>query len=440
MKRVCSLLCAVILITVFLSAMVQPVRAVDREYTFYGTVGETEYFIIHSNAYDEILEAKIYNGGVPGMWLEVSGGATLGLAGEPTTDGEFKVFITMRTEGLGTVDIKVTVYINPAEPSSDGTPVVTKNPTGETVVEGESATFIARADNVRQYCWQFALADASLDASELAGYIGRGVKVSGWNTEKLVIENIPKELDGLYVWCQFVGAETSVDSTAAVLTVVPLEDASPVVTKHPTSETVEEGSEAVFVAKAKYAQEYLWRLVTPDGDTYDCDYIHNYFPGLKVTGATTERITLSNIPLELDGSRLYCMFTAGYTVASDKATLFVTEKATMPPTEEPTEEPTEPSTETATESPTESSTETVTESPNEPSDEAPTEKPSEASTEGAEPSRDYSDKINGTNRKDKTDNGSNTLIIVLIVSIAAVTVAAIAAFTILKLRAGSRSK
>lgn len=399
-----------------------PAYAADLEYTFYGTVGETEYFIIHSNAYDEILEAKIYNGGVPGMWLEVSGGATLGLAGEPTTDGEFKVFITMRTEGLGTVDIKVTVYINPAEPSSDGVPKVTKNPTGETVVEGESATFIARADNVRQYCWQFALADASLDASELEGYIGRGVKVSGWNTEKLVIENIPKELDGLYVWCQFVGAETSVDSTAAVLTVVPLEDASPVVSKHPTSETVEEGGEAVFVAKAKYAQEYLWRLVTPDGDTYDCDYIHNYFPGLKVTGATTERITLSNIPLELDGSRLWCMFTAGYTVASDQATLFVTEKATMPPTEEPTEEPTEPS------------TETVTESPTEPSDEVPTEKPSEASTEGAEPSRDYSGKINGTNRKDKTDNGSNTLMIVLIISIAAVAIAAIAGFTVLKLK------
>ena len=426
MKRVCSLLCTVLLLTLLLNALVQPVRAADQEYTFCGTVGETEYFIIHSNAYDEILEAKIYNGGVPGMWLEISGGATLGLAGEPTTDGEFKVFITMRTEGLGTVDIKVTVYINPAQPSSDGVPKITKNPTDETVVEGESATFIARADNARQYCWQFALADACLDASELAEYIGRGVKVSGWNSEKLVIENIPKELDGLSVWCQFMGAETSVDSTAAVLSVIPLEDVSPVVTKHPTSETVEEGGEAVFVAKAKYAQEYLWRLVTPNGDIYDCDYIHNYFPGLKVTGATTERITLSNIPLELDGSRLWCMFTAGYTVASDQATLFVTEKATMPPSEEPSEEPTEPS------------TETVTESPSKPSDEVPTEDPPEASTEREKPSRDYSDKFNGINRKDKTDNGSNTLMIVLIISIAVVAIAAIAAFTILKLRTGDR--
>lgn len=419
MKRVCSLLCAVMLLTVFLAPLIQPASAADQEYTFYGTVGETEYFIIHSNAYDEILEAEIYNGVIPGMLLDVSGGATLGLAGIPTTDGEFKVFITMKTKGLGTVDIKVTVYINPAE-SSSGVPKVTKNPTGETVVEGESATFIARADNVRQYCWQFALADASFDASELASYIGKGVKVSGWNSEKLVIENIPKELDGLYVWCQFVGAEASVDSAAAVLMVVPLEDASPVVTKHPTSETVEEGGSAEFVARAKYVQEYLWRLVTPNGNVYDCDSIQNYFPGLKVTGATTERLILSNIPLELNGSRIRCLFTAGYTTASDDAKLTVKEKATEPSTEAPTEAPTEVPTEVPTETPTEAPTEKPAEAPETPN----------ASGDSAEIDR---------NDKDDSPKNDNTLLIVLIISVAAVAIAAIAGFTILKLRTGGRS-
>ena len=419
MKRVCSLLCAVMLLTVFLTPLIQPASAADQEYTFYGTVGETEYFIIHSNAYDEILEAEIYNGVIPGMLLDVSGGATLGLAGIPTTDGEFKVFITMKTKGLGTVDIKVTVYINPAE-SSSGVPKVTKNPTGETVVEGESATFIARADNVRQYCWQFALADASFDASELASYIGKGVKVSGWNSEKLVIENIPKELDGLYVWCQFVGAEASVDSAAAVLMVVPLEDASPVVTKHPTSETVEEGGSAEFVARAKYVQEYLWRLVTPNGNVYDCDSIQNYFPGLKVTGATTERLILSNIPLELNGSRIRCLFTAGYTTASDDAKLTVKEKATEPSTEAPTEAPTEVPTEVPTETPTEAPTEKPAEAPETPN----------ASGDSAEIDR---------NDKDDSPKNDNTLLIVLIISVAAVAIAAIAGFTILKLRTGGRS-
>ena len=93
MKRVCSLLCAVMLLTVFLTPLIQPASAADQEYTFYGTVGETEYFIIHSNAYDEILEAEIYNGVIPGMLLDVSGGATLGLAGIPTTSGEYRTYL-----------------------------------------------------------------------------------------------------------------------------------------------------------------------------------------------------------------------------------------------------------------------------------------------------------------------------------------------------------
>ena len=246
------------------------------------------------------------------------------------------------------------------------------------------------------------------------------MKVSGWNSEKLVIENIPKELDGLYVWCQFVGAEASVDSTAAVLMVVPLEDASPVVTKHPTSETVEEGGSAEFVARAKYVQEYLWRLVTPNGNVYDCDSIQNYFPGLKVTGATTERLILSNIPLELNGSRIRCLFTAGYTTASDDAKLTVKEKATEPSTEAPTEAPTEIPTEVPTETPTE----------------APTEKPAEA-PETPNASGDSAE----INRNDKDDSpkNDNTLLIVLIISVAAVAIAAIAGFTILKLRTGGRS-
>ena len=422
MKRLCSMLCAVMLLAALLGAIAQPARAADWEYTFYGTVGETEYFIIHSNAYDEILEAKIYNGGVPGMWLEVSGGATLGLAGEPTTDGEFKAFITMKTEGLGTVDIKVTVYINPAEPSSDGTPVVTKNPTGETVVEGESATFIARANNTRQYCWQIAIADACIDAKDLPSYIGKGVKVSGWNTEKLVIENIPKELDGAYIWCQFVGAETSVDSTAAVLMVVPLEDATPEITKHPTGETVEEGGEAVFVAKAKYAQEYLWQLITPEGNLYDCDYIENYFSGLKVTGATTERITLSNIPLELNGSRLRCLFTAGYTVASDYAKLTVTEKPEEPSTEAPTEEPTE--------APTKPSKTTEPESDKKDSDKSKNDKNNKDEAK-KEPAATVP-------VKNSDEGGSSVLLIVIVISVAAVVIAGIAGFTVLKLKNANR--
>lgn len=414
MKKLLALLLLITVLLALAGPMAVPVAAADREYTFYGTVGKTEYFIIFSDAYDEILEAKIYNGVVPGMSLDVAGGATLGLVGVPTTDGEFKVFITMKTKNLGTLDIKVTVYINPAEAEK---PVVTKHPTNETVVEGESATFIAKADNARQYLWQVAIADATLDASELPDYFGSAIKVSGWNTEKLVLSNIPIELNDIYVWCQFIGAEDSIDSNAAKLTVISQKDATPIVTKDPTNETVEEGGEAVFVAKAKYAQSYLWQLVSPDGITYDCADAPESFKGLKVSGADTERIVLKNIPLELDGYRIFCRFTAGDVVSSKMAKLTVTEKpVTEPPTEQPTEEPTE-----ATE---------------------PTTETTEPTTETAEPEPETeeqeTEKKARKKRSDTSEDDSDTLIIVIILAATAVVVAGTTAFVIVKLKGGRK--
>lgn len=411
MRKIGRILAVVLLLSLFLGTAAIPAEAVDREYNFIATEGETTYLIIMSDAYDEITSAKIYTGVIPGLELDVAGGATLGLVGVPTTDGEFSVFITLTTKKLGTIDIRVNVNVNPAAPS--GLPVVTKDPTGETVVEGESATFVARADNVDSYVWEIAIADASIDCADLPAYLGKGVKVSGHNTNTLVISNIPKELDGAYVWCQFVNAEGSVTSMAAKITVIPEEDATPVVTKHPTDETVEEGGEAVFVAKAKYAQEYLWQFVSPEGITYDCADAPGTFKGLQVSGADTERIVLKNIPAELDGYRIYCRFTAGDVVSSNMAKLYVTEKPTEPPTEEPTEAPTEKVTEAPTEEPTEAT---------------------KANSDKNTPDKDMSDKTNKNQKDTDSQGGNTTLIIVAIIAATVVALAGIAAFVVLKLK------
>ena len=309
------------------------------ELSFYGTEGETEYFIIHSNAYDEITEGYIVHGEIPGMWLEISGAATLGLAGVPTTSGEYVVDITMTTAGLGTVDYRVTVYVNPSV-SSDGVPVVTKNPTSESVIEGDSAIFVARANNTRQYVWEIALGETVLTCEEAAASFGKGISFTGYDTETLVIHNIPEELDGAMVWCQFVGAEESVTSTVAKISVTPIEKATPVVTKNPTDETVEVGGEAVFVAKANYAIDYRWQLISPEGIRYDCADAPHDFDGLVVYGANTEQIVLENIPIELNGYRIRCIFTAGNDAASEMAHLYVIEKGSeIDPDESPAASP-----------------------------------------------------------------------------------------------------
>ena len=411
MKRVYSILCVLVLLVTLFAASVPSARAADREYSFTGNVDQTEYFVITSNSADEIFEAYIYSGEIPGMSLNVAGKVTLGLAGVPSKAGTYTVFIYMKTHNLGDVDIKVTVTINPAITS--GTPKVTKNPTGEEVVEGESAIFIARADNVRQYRWQIAIADASIDVADLPDYLGKDVKVSGYDTEKLVISNIPLELDEAHIWCTFVGAEESVDSKAAVLIVIPQEDATPEVTKDPTDETVDAGGRAVFVAKAKYAQSYQWELISPQGITYEWDDAVKTFTGLKITGGDTEKIILTDIPAALDGFRIRCKFTAGEDVYSKYATIHVEVEPTEPPTEEPTEAPTE--------EPTEEPTEVTTE--------IPTEEP----TEETDPPKETSGKTEAPRDKD-SGIPITTLLVILIIAIAAVSIAGIVAFTILKLR------
>lgn len=410
MKRVSKLLAILILICMMLAVM--PLDAAAAEgYSVNGTVGEYLKFVFFDDK-EDIVESTDHTGNVPGMKIVFPSDGQVAIEGTPTKAGTYVLEITVYTQRTSGYNIVLTVTIQ--DKPSDGTPVVTKDPTGESVVEGESATFIAKATNVRQYVWQVGIADALIDAEDLPAYIGKGVKVSGWDTEKLVIENIPKELDNAYIWCRFVGAEESVTSSAAVLKVTALEDATPVITKHPTGETVEEGGSAVFVAKAKYTQIYTWQLISPEGVIFDCETVHLTFPDLKVTGAKTERITLSNIPLELNGYKIQCMFTAGDAVVSNPAKLTVTAKPTEPPTEEPTEAPT-----VATNAP---ETQPVAEEPennNGNTADAPATEPIETNT-------------------GSSDGGNSTLLIVLIISAAAVAIAAITAVTILALNNAKR--
>ncbi len=360
----------------------------------------------------------------------MAGGVTLGLVGTPTSEGEFSIFVTLVTKNMGEQDVRINVTIYPApvseDPPSDGTPKITKHPTDEKVVAGDSAVFIARAENVRQYNWVIAIADAEIDCKDLESYLGGKIKVSGYNTERLELKNIPDTLNDAYVWCRFVGAEETVSSNAAKISVVSAKDATPVVTKHPTDETVVEGGEAVFIAKAKYAQSYLWRLVSPEGIVYDCEDAPKTFKGLKVYGADTERIVLKNIPIELNGYRIYCRFTAGDTASSDMAKLIVKEKPAE--TEPPTNPPTQPPTEAPTEAPTTPPTEKTTEAQSK--DSAETE---------SDNKKDVPDNTNHNQNDTDDQGGSTTLIFVAIISATIVAVAGIAAFVILKLKGPNRN-
>ncbi len=102
------------------------------------------------------------------------------------------------------------------------------------------------------------------------------------------------------------------------------------ITKNPTGETVTEGENAVFIARADHAEETVWIAVSPDTKTvYGLDKVPDAFKGLKIDGQGTEKLTLSNIPYAMDGWRIQCYFTGNGGPAYTKGAYITVKKAAV---------------------------------------------------------------------------------------------------------------
>ncbi len=148
------------------------------------------------------------------------------------------------------------VYSNVVSISYDGAsaPVnnggvmkITKNPTGETVDKGGSATFIARADNAYSRVWRIVSKDTTktVTAKEAPAYFS-GLSVSGADTDTLVLSNIPASMHEWSVECKFIaadgksylcttGAIIRVNGASASATATPTATAKPTATYNPTA-------------------------------------------------------------------------------------------------------------------------------------------------------------------------------------------------------------
>lgn len=105
----------------------------------------------------------------------------------------------------------------------------------------------------------------------------------------------------------------------------------PTVTKSPTSETVDEGGRALFVARATDYNSITW-YVSKNGVTYQAVDAPYYFPGLTVSGTGGETLTLNNIPLSMDGWLVQAKFLGGAgTVYSGQAKVNVKSTYIAPP-------------------------------------------------------------------------------------------------------------
>ena len=100
------------------------------------------------------------------------------------------------------------------------------------------------------------------------------------------------------------------------------------ITKNPGGEYVTPGSTAMFISTADGAESYEWRFVAPDYESeviWNASDLQQRFPGLYTFNGETNTLTISGIPLELNGWYAVCLFTdsGGGMTASEGAKIEV---------------------------------------------------------------------------------------------------------------------
>ena len=188
-----------------------------------------------------------------------------------------------------------------------------------------------------------------------SGTLPQGLNL-GLNEECFIIHGTPTQSGSFYVTVSYdmLGGGTS--SQDVYITIMggnaqeptkPEEEGGgtattaepPKITKHPGEEYVYEGGECIFTSYAENYDYMEWYFVKGNDGIYAKD-AYTKFAGLSVVGGDEGLIELYDIPLSMDGWKIFCVFynSAGSST-SDCAYIYVS-KATPAPTPVPTMSPT----------------------------------------------------------------------------------------------------
>ncbi len=143
--------------------------------------------------------------------------STMQLKNIPEALNGWKVYCRFSNNNGAMTTTKATITVTN---STDGSPRVTKSPTGETVDAGGSCSFVARHEDAIWAEWHFVSPDGSRDinyadaAKEFAG-----VEIINGNTGTLQLKNISVSLNGWKVYCKFSNNIGSVKTSSAQITV-----------------------------------------------------------------------------------------------------------------------------------------------------------------------------------------------------------------------------
>lgn len=136
-------------------------------------------------------------------------------------------------------------------PADDPFLMISKNPTSEYHYEGETAYFVARANNFTSMKWTFVSpSGGQYSASEFERQFIQ-CKVSGTNSNTLAIYNVSRDMTGWGAYCTFTGNGQTARSSTAYLTVTAKSDPKPVPTYSPVTKSI-----------GGYVSDYLMSSVT----------------------------------------------------------------------------------------------------------------------------------------------------------------------------------
>lgn len=172
---------------------------------------------------------------------------------------------------------------------------ITKHPTGETVDVGDTAYFVATADNATAIKWRIVSNDTTntIYASDAASYFD-GLTVYGYDAETLCLFNIPASMDGWRVEAMFEGPGGPVYSNGALIRVNGVALKTPTIAAQPQGASLNSGETttlSVSAATTTGSLRFQWYANTANSN----------LGGTAVDGATAASFT----PPEVTGTTYY---------------------------------------------------------------------------------------------------------------------------------------
>ncbi len=201
-------------------------------------------------------------------------------------------------------------------------PVITANPSNQTVTVGQNATFTASATGnpTPTVQWQ-----VSSDGGKTFS------NISGATNTTLKLTSVTPSMNGNEYQAVFSNSAGSATTSAATLT---LPVSSPSISANPASKSVVVGQSVSFTASAigNPTPTVQWQVSSDGGKTFS-----------NISGATSSTLTLNNVTRSMNGDQYEAVFTnSAGTATSTAATLTVSAAPPSPPPAPPPSQPPAP--------------------------------------------------------------------------------------------------